>query len=214
MPSRNRGKPKPKLRDLSRHPPTEEEKQALVDAVVSENPIATAILGAVFVEHELEMTLRGRLSKNDDDTWLALTGDEGPLGTFSKKITAAYALGVCDDITRSNLNIVRAIRNAFAHAKKLIDFDNELIASELKKVRFHGKKDRADFERDSTKSLSKSLLFDRLRSRAKAPFSHADTSPPIADKAIAIRKCLAAVRSPASHRFVGMWDVRHSRPST
>jgi hypothetical protein len=124
--SRNRGKIKPKLRDLSNLVLTREEEEALATAAVHANPTVTAIMGAVMVEHELEGLLRSRLSKKDDDTWSDLTLDNGPFGTFHKKINAAYALGIYDDTTKQNLNIVRNIRNAFAHSKKLIDFDHPL----------------------------------------------------------------------------------------
>jgi len=62
--SRNRGKTKPKLRDLSEQPLTFEEQGALLDALVAATPpIVTAILGAVMVEHELETSLRRKLPR-------------------------------------------------------------------------------------------------------------------------------------------------------
>jgi hypothetical protein len=143
--SRNRGTPKPKLRDLGYLKLTREEEQALADAAVHANPTVTAIMGAVLVEHELEGFLRKRLSKRDDETWSDLTLDNGPLGTFHKKIIAAYALGIYGDVTRQNLNIVRNIRNAFAHSKKLIDFDHPLIVAELDKIAFRNERARKAF---------------------------------------------------------------------
>ena len=135
MPSRNRGNPKPKLRDLSRKWPTGEESDALVEHLASSDaPIVIAILGAALVEHELEQMLRPRFRRQDDATWKELTSDNGPLGTFYMKITAGYAFGIYDDTIKDGLNTVRAIRNVFAHTKKLLNFSDELIVNELKKV--------------------------------------------------------------------------------
>ena len=70
MPSRNRGKPKLKLRDLSRKWPTDEETAALVEHFASNStPIVTAILGAALLEYELERMLRPRFRRQDEDTW-------------------------------------------------------------------------------------------------------------------------------------------------
>ncbi len=134
MPSRNRGRKKPKLRDLSREVPTEADLNALIDKLQEGPPIVSAILGSALIEHELESLLRTRIRHKDDGTWDLLTETDGPLATFSRKITAGYALGLYDEATRANLDIVRHIRNAFAHAKKLITFDHSLVLGEIGRV--------------------------------------------------------------------------------
>ena len=135
MVSRNRGKPKLTLRDLSRIAPTDEERKAVRKALRDvESPITTAVLGASIVELELETELRNRFRRADDETWKSLTGDVGPLSTFNQQIIAAYGFGILDDVTRDGMDTVRRIRNAFAHTKTLFDFDHELVARELKSV--------------------------------------------------------------------------------
>lgn len=135
MSSRNRGKPKPTLRDFSRIPLTQEERTAVREALRdNESPIATAILGATIVEMELETELRNRFTRKDDDTWKDLTGEVGPLGTFHQKIIAAYGFRILDNVLLDGMNTVRQIRNAFAHSKRLIDFNNKLVTRELKRV--------------------------------------------------------------------------------
>jgi hypothetical protein len=63
-----------------------------------------------------------------------MTGDRGPLSTFSNKILMGHALRIYDENTRCNLDIVRNIRNAFAHSKRPINFDHDLVIKELKKT--------------------------------------------------------------------------------
>jgi hypothetical protein len=109
------------LRDLSRIQPKFQEAMDVSKALGKEaHPIATAILGAVIVEQELETLLRST--------------DNGPLNSFYSKIIAGYAFGIYDESMRNDLHIVRNIRNAFAHSKKLIHFDNPLIVKELGKA--------------------------------------------------------------------------------
>ena len=130
--SRNRGKPKPKLQDLSKMPLTYDEQQALVNSLSRfEHPITTAVLGCAMVEHQLELSIQKRIPRKDEDTWKALTLEIGPLSTFHRKITLALALKVIDEKMSDDLHIVRNIRNAFAHARRLIDFKNELVIKEL-----------------------------------------------------------------------------------
>lgn len=134
--SRNRGQPKPKLRDLSRVPPTDEEQEALLAALSSKTapPHVTAILGSVFVEHELEVSIRRRFPHVDDNTWSMMLSDNGPLSSFFAKIILGRGFKIYDDEMMDNLHIVRSIRNAFAHSKKLIGFDHELVEAELRKT--------------------------------------------------------------------------------
>jgi hypothetical protein len=134
MASRNRGKSKVSLRDLSRIQPTDEERREVRQALARESPIATAILGASVVEYELEAELRARFRRSDDEAWKLLTGDNGPLGTFSQKILAAYGFGIADATIKDAMDTIRQIRNAFAHTKKLIDFENEIVVRELRAV--------------------------------------------------------------------------------
>lgn len=42
-----------------------------------------------------------------------------------------HALNIYDDATLHNMHIVRKIRNAFAHSRKLLNFDHPLIVAEI-----------------------------------------------------------------------------------
>ena len=52
-----------------------------------------------------------------------------PLSTFSAKITIGHALGIYGDELRSQMDRIRAIRNAFAHAMLSISFDDPVVAA-------------------------------------------------------------------------------------
>lgn len=171
----SRGKPKPKLRDLSVHPLTPTEQNAILDAVsAATSPIATAILGAVMVEHELEASLRKRFKISDEKDWEEIVDERGFLSTFSRKIMVGHALRLYDADVRDNLDIIRAIRNGFAHSKRLIDFDHPLVSRELKKIKIPKKQRRAFRKisamtpKDAYVHLCYRVLIMLVRNRSKA----------------------------------------------
>ncbi len=155
MPSRNRGKRKPTLRDLSRVHPTREEVEALRDAFsqATAHPITAAVIGAVMIEHQIESMLQQRLPRKDDDTWETLTQDDGPLRSFYTKIATGYALRMYDERMRDALDIVRHVRNAFAHSKKPLRFDHPLVIKELRKALKLGYRSVQPFLRDDLHDL-------------------------------------------------------------
>jgi hypothetical protein len=139
--SRSRGTRKQTVRDLSRISPTHKETEEIISVFEQAHPIVTAILGTALVEHELDLLLRRKLLRPDSDTeWARLTSDDGPLGTFSQKTLCAHVLKLFDDATKRNIDIIRVIRNQFAHTKRLINFENPLIVAELKKVQYTRKR--------------------------------------------------------------------------
>ncbi|WP_156795653.1 hypothetical protein [Bradyrhizobium icense] len=136
--SRNRGKKTREKRDLLTRELSLEERSAMLDALLKP-PIAISygIIGALTVEHELELLIKSRLRKISQKEWEAILSDkEGPLGSFDRKIKFANYLGLLDEQIRANLDIIRNVRNRFAHTKRLISFDHSIIADELAKMAF------------------------------------------------------------------------------
>ena len=56
-----------------------------------------------------------------------LTESNAPLGTFSSRIEACFALGLIDDFEYNEISLIRKIRNAFAHSKHGMTFENEKV---------------------------------------------------------------------------------------
>src|SRR5262245_54151547 len=57
------------------------------------------------------------------------------LSSFYQKITLAHALRMINVELRDDLHIVRNIRNAFAHSRRLLSFDHALVVQELRKFK-------------------------------------------------------------------------------
>jgi DNA-binding MltR family transcriptional regulator len=83
--------------------------------LAEEGERAVVIGGAARVEVALEHLLKSVLHHNPTGTDELFDTDRA-LGTFSAKINLGYRLGLLDDEMKKALNIIRRIRNQFAHA--------------------------------------------------------------------------------------------------
>lgn len=74
-----------------------------------------ALVGAAILETGLEALIRARLV--DASTEIeSLVNADGPLGSFSNRIRLAYCLGLVSKDEQHDLEMVRRIRNGFAHS--------------------------------------------------------------------------------------------------
>ena len=126
---------KPKLRDLSRRELSADDYEAVVEEL--EKPdvpdMVAAILGATLVEHQVDQVIRVHLKHHDDSMWGRLTDPTGPLRDFSSKIVLGYAIGRYEADVAENLYIIKDIRNAFAHARTPLTFDQPTVRAALRK---------------------------------------------------------------------------------
>jgi DNA-binding MltR family transcriptional regulator len=94
-----------------------------------------AILGGTFLEMALEHLLYAFLPDDEKEVKKLFEYNQ-PLGNFSNKITLSYCLGLIDKMVKDDLNLVRKIRNKFAH-DLYATFENEEIKSWSKGLNFH-----------------------------------------------------------------------------
>jgi DNA-binding MltR family transcriptional regulator len=128
--SKKNGKPR-----ISRRWPDSEQTSVLIDQISHTQPaMVVAILGATLLEYDIDQLLRAKLKHRDDETWTRLTGEKGAISSFSSKTELAYALGIIDAELKKNIDLVRRIRNDFAHSRIVIDFDTPEISAELRRI--------------------------------------------------------------------------------
>ncbi|MNR84333.1 mannitol repressor protein [compost metagenome] len=65
-----------------------------------------------------------------------LTGFNAPLGTFSSRIKASYALGLINEEQFKDLEFLRKIRNEFAHAWEHVSLEQDNLASYARNMSF------------------------------------------------------------------------------
>jgi len=105
-----------------------------VSALVTSNETdrGCGVLGSALLDARLELLFRRRLRKFHKE----LLDGMGSLGTFSARIRMACALGWIDEDAADDLNIIRFIRNDFAHSHDHnLSFQNESIESRCKNLR-------------------------------------------------------------------------------
>ncbi|KWO50832.1 hypothetical protein WM28_13315 [Burkholderia ubonensis] len=90
---------------------------------------------AAFAEEALGRLLEAFMLSVQATTDL-LTGFNAPLGTFSSRIKASYALGLINEEQFKDLEYLRKIRNEFAHAWEHVNLDQDKLASLAKNMSY------------------------------------------------------------------------------
>ncbi|MGL5693198.1 MAG: MltR family transcriptional regulator, partial [Peptostreptococcaceae bacterium] len=87
---------------------------------------AVGILCGSILEEQLKKILKTFLVK-DIKVEKEFLGGKGAISTFESRIIACYSMGLIDDTEYKNLEIMRKIRNKFAHSFEPIDFNNQAV---------------------------------------------------------------------------------------
>ena len=104
-----------------------------------ESDRASAVLGATYLDELLGKLIASFLidDKKAIDALLSPSQPYAPLSSFSAKIIMAYCLGLIDKIQYHDLNIIKRIRNLFAHGLQGLEFQDGQISKEINKLRIH-----------------------------------------------------------------------------
>lgn len=86
------------------------------------NDRGAALLLARALENALAFALERRL-KIPADRLSELFGPDRPASSFDDKIRLAYAIGLLKKETRDTIDLIKLIRNVFAHASNPVSFD-------------------------------------------------------------------------------------------
>jgi hypothetical protein len=96
-----------------------------VEEFNKETERGTALAATAFIDDLLERTLMAFLIPNDSGQ--ALTrGFNAPLGTFAARIVACHAMGLISEMEFKECQILRKVRNEFAHKVKM-SFDDPKV---------------------------------------------------------------------------------------
>ena len=109
-------------------PVTPEALSDAQDEFQNESDRGCALLGAAQVEHLLGQAIQKHLERGEETGQRLLLAPDAPLGTFSSRTLAAYSLGIIGPTTKGDIDVIRDIRNDFAHTVASLDFSNQSIA--------------------------------------------------------------------------------------
>ena len=101
-----------------------------------------ALFAASFIDDALAILLRASLV-SDNKIEQALFSGTAPLATFSSRISMSFYLGKLPLPCRQDLDIVRKIRNEFAHRAEAISFTDKGIADRCRTLHFSLRKKNA-----------------------------------------------------------------------
>ena len=93
--------------------------------VLSESARSVIILNGSAIEHMLGAQIEERVPGLNSDEKSRIFGPEGPIGTFSNKISMAKGLQIIDRHDARRADIVRCMRNAAAHCVSPVRFSDE-----------------------------------------------------------------------------------------
>lgn len=108
-------------------PELSEDSGRFMEQLQAEPDRGAALVGAAFLDEVLTSLLRAHFI-DDPAVDRHLLGDGRPLDTFSVKIHLAYSLGLIGPKTYADLDLIRRIRNDFAHRHHEARFDLPPIA--------------------------------------------------------------------------------------
>jgi hypothetical protein len=104
------------MEQIELHPITK-----ITNELKKESDRAAAVLAASFLETQLETLLKKVLINHKDRD--LMFGAFAPLGSFSAKISVAFLIGLIPEDIYKDLNVIRKIRNEFAHKYDTLAFD-------------------------------------------------------------------------------------------
>jgi DNA-binding MltR family transcriptional regulator len=94
-----------------------------VQILLKESDRGCALVAAAFLEEELAILLRGYFI-DDDKCIKNMFGPFGVLDSFSSKILMAYCLGLISKKAKTDLELIKRIRNKYAHNAKAVSFND------------------------------------------------------------------------------------------
>jgi len=110
---------------------------ALLEELNKESDRGKVLVCAAMLDDQLLACIRARLLDHPHVDKLT-NGFNAPLGSFSSRIVAALALGIVSIDEYHDLEIVRGIRNDFAHGLGM-SFDNDSIRDRCANLRLSAK---------------------------------------------------------------------------
>lgn len=114
----SKGKKKPSIHHLSRD---RARSKDYLDELLGQNDRACALVAASILSQDLLSLIETKLTKlTEEERNLLFYEAQAPLSSFSARIALSYALGLIPSEERSNLTIIRHIRNTFAHTSRSI----------------------------------------------------------------------------------------------
>lgn len=127
----SKGKKKKSLHDVTRQGLSVDDHGMLTEELMTGTDRSSALIGCAMVDATLVMALRSRFVKMTEDEFESLFYSQtAPLSSFSARIKVGRAIGIYGSKLHNMMDVIRRVRNAFAHSLRPIRFTEPLVAKE------------------------------------------------------------------------------------
>lgn len=151
-------------------------------ALTPESDRGCALFAAAHLDVRLSDLLYVSLVENKDIDKDLFEGT-APLSNFSSRIKLAYYLGLISRNCRRDLDIVRGIRNDFAHKPEIISFETQSIRDRCKNLSFSYQEKDADPRSHFTAAVMRVLSHIHMATLTTTPHTEKpDDTPSEEDK--------------------------------
>jgi hypothetical protein len=103
------------------------ELSDVLRVLAQQSDFVEALTTAANLEQWLEALLKTHMRKLSNTRTEEIFRGYGPPTSFSAKIAISHAFELIDDVTRSDLLVIKGIRNKFAHSKTQPHFESSEV---------------------------------------------------------------------------------------
>jgi hypothetical protein len=127
------------LRQLTREAPDTEVKNAVLNVMRSRrDDRSAALIMSALVDTSLGSAIAFALGIMDQKALKATFLKRGPLSTFDSRCIMACSVGITGNIADKNLEVIRLVRNTFAHAMVVVDFNSAEVVRACNRLKLTG----------------------------------------------------------------------------
>lgn len=130
---------------------TQAQINSTFDEIFKQSDRAAGIVSGSILEEILQRMITAFLMSHPNISKTMFDG-VSPLSTFAAKIDLSYHLGLINETEYKDLNLIKKIRNEFAHSIKAISFDTNII------------KDRCQELKTLQQSNPPKVMYDNIKS--------------------------------------------------
>ena len=112
-----------------------------------------ALMAAEYLSNQLAELLRAAFVDDHRACDAMLDEPVGHLNSFGSRIEFAYLMGLVGPTAKRELNLIRKIRNDFAHQYKPLTFSDQRIAARCRELRAHNTYPENDPKVDFTRTV-------------------------------------------------------------
>lgn len=110
-----------------------DEANIAISQLMKESDRGAVLVGVAYLDDLLIRLFKARM-RLTENLGEDLFESSGPLSTLSSRIKVAYSLGWIGPETFRDLNLLRKIRNDFAHLHKPMTFEDQSVQSRCRKL--------------------------------------------------------------------------------